>query len=61
MLVSLKCRGLYRSLLGDGFFVGWFKLVSRFWLIEYPFFVIKFSDLQNFIGASHIKSAPSAT
>jgi len=35
-------------------------LVSRFWLVEYPFFVINFSNLQNFVGASHIRSAPLA-
>jgi len=61
VLVSSKCHGLYRNLLGDEFLVGWFKLVSRFWLVGYPFFVINFSNLQNFVGASHIRSAPPAT
>jgi len=27
----------------------------------YPSFVINSSDLQNFVGVSHIRSAPSAT
>jgi len=36
-------------------------LVSRFWLVGYPFFVINFSNLQNFVGASHIRSVPPAT
>jgi len=36
-------------------------LVSRFWLVGYPSFVIKFSDLQNLVGASHISLAPPAT
>jgi len=28
VFLSSKCRGLYRNFLGDGFFVGWFKLVG---------------------------------
>jgi len=34
---------------------------SKFWLVGYPSFVINFSDLQNFVEASHIRSAPTAT
>jgi len=41
--VSLKCRGVYKSLLGDGFLVGFGSswLVLRFWLVGYPSFMIK--------------------
>jgi len=37
-----KCRGLYRNLLGDGFLVGWFKLVGFKVLVGRIFFVINF-------------------
>jgi len=42
--------------------VEWFKLVGFTILVgrEYPSFVINFSKLQNFVGASHIRSASPA-
>jgi len=60
--MSSKCRGLYRSLPGNGFLVGWFKLVGFKILVgRIPFLRDQFSDLQSLVGASHIRSAPPAT
>jgi len=40
--------------------VGWFKLVGSNVLVgRIPFLRDQFSDLQNLVGASHIRSAPS--
>jgi len=59
--LSSKYRGLYGSLLEDGFLVGWFKLVGFKVLADrILFFREQFSDIQNLVGASH-RSAPPAT
>jgi len=56
--VSSKCRGLYRNLLGDGFLVGWFKLVGFKVLVgRIPFLRDQILDFQNFVGDSHVRSA----
>jgi len=58
----LECHGLYRSLPGDGFLEGWFKVVGFKILVgRIPFPRDQFSDHQNLIGAFHISSAPPAT
>jgi len=36
-------------------------LFPRFWLVGYPFMVIKFLDFQNLVEASRISSVPPAT
>jgi len=55
-------HGLYRSLLRDGFPVGWFELVGFKVLVDrISFLHDQILDFQNFIGDSHVRSAPPTT
>jgi len=62
MCASSRHHDLYRSLLRDGFLVGWFKLVGFKVLVDrIPFFRNQILDFQNFVGDSHVMSAPPPT
>jgi len=53
---------VYTSFLRDWFPVGWFKLVGFKILVgRVPFLHDQILDFQNFVGDSHVKSAPPST
>jgi len=59
---SSRHRGLYRNFLRDGFFVEWFELVGFKVLVgRTPFLHDQILGFQNFVGNSHVRSAPPVT
>jgi len=62
--MSLKCRGLYRSLLEDfllAWFKGWIQVGFKVLVGRIPFFRDQILDFRNFVGDSHVRLASPAT